>query len=314
MQKGNPLLAFETYKPYLLNGLQVLIIFLIAYLSVLIALRAIRTLRKQSVRMMLKAGAHAQTEVEKRAETITNVIRKLIVLLIWATAFMMALQKLGFSIGPLLASFGLLGVAVGFGAQNLVKDVLGGLLLLFENQIRVNDSAVINGTGGLVESINLRTTVLRGENGAVHIFANGSIQTLSNMTRDYSYFVFELLLDYSADTDQAIAALQEIAEGVASEEPYNLAVLAPLEVIGVDRLAESGVVVKARIKTLPGKQWPLGREMNRRIKMRFGEPGIEIPFPIRTVHVVQELSPALREELKQVVREVVAEPRTEPRP
>jgi small-conductance mechanosensitive channel len=307
MQKGNPLLMFETYKPYLLNGLQVLIVFLIAYLSVLIAVRAIRTLRKQSVRMMLKAGAQAQTEVEKRAETIANVIRKVVVLLIWATAFMMALQKLGFAIGPLLASFGLLGVALGFGAQNLVKDVLAGLFLLFENQIRVNDSAVINGTGGLVESINLRTTVLRGETGAVHIFANGSIQTLSNLTRDYSYFVFELLLDYSADTDQAIAALQEIAESVASEEPYKAVVLAQLEVIGLDKLGESGVVVKARFKTLPGKQWPLGREMNRRIKKRFGEPGIEIPFPIRTVHVVQELSPALREELKRVVKEVVAE-------
>jgi moderate conductance mechanosensitive channel len=309
MQKGNPLLTFEYYRPYLLNGLQIVIVCLLAYLSTVLAKRAIRALRKYSVRMMLRAGGRAESEVEKRAETIANVVRKSINLAIWAVAFMMVLQNLGFAIGPLLASLGLLGVALGFGAQNLVKDVLGGLFLLLENQLRVNDSAVINGTGGLVEAINLRTTVLRGETGAVHIFANGNIQTLSNLTRDYSYFVFELLVDYSADTDRAICVLKEIAEGVASEEPYKAAILAPLEVIGVDKLAESGVVVKARFKTLPGKQWPLGREMNRRIKKRFGEPGIEIPFPIRTVHVVQELSPELREELKRVVREVVAEAR-----
>jgi len=288
MPKGNPLWTFDFYKPYLWNGLQIVFVVTLAWLATVIAQRALRTMRKYSVRMMMRSGGHAQAEVDKRADTIMGVLRRSTVLLIWATAFMMVLEKLGFAIAPLLASFGLLGVALGFGAQNLVKDVLGGLFLLLENQIRVNDVAVINGTGGLVEAINLRTTVLRGENGAVHIFANGSIQTLSNLTRDYSYFVFELLLDYSADTDQAIEALQEIASAVTNEDAYKPSVLAPLEVIGVDKLVEAGVVVKARIKTLPGKQWPLGREINRRVKKRFGEPGIEIPFPIRTVHVVQD--------------------------
>src|SRR5260370_3396359 len=147
MQKGNPLLTFEFYKPYLLNGLQIAFILLLAYLSTLIVLRAIRTLRKYSVRMMLRAGGHTEFDVEKRADTIASVIRKSVHLLIWTVAFLMVIEKLGFAIGPLLASLGLVGVAVGFGAQNVVKDLLAGLFLLFENQIRVNDAAMINGTG-----------------------------------------------------------------------------------------------------------------------------------------------------------------------
>jgi small conductance mechanosensitive channel len=199
----------------------------------------------------------------------------------------MALQKLGFAIGPLLASLGVVGVAVGFGAQNLVKDVLAGIFLLLENQIRVNDVAVINGTGGLVEEINLRTTVLRAENGAVHIFANGSIQTLSNLTRDYSYCVFEISVDYKEDTDRVVAEIKQIAEGIASEEPYKRSILAPLEMNGVEKLGESGVTIKARFKTLPGQQWALGRELNRRIKKRFAEAGISIAFPTRMIHILE---------------------------
>ncbi len=307
MPSRNDLLRFEYYLPYVLDGVRILFIFIFAYVLTAIAERFIRALRKYSVRVMLKGGEATQFELEKRAQTIGNVARKSVIFLIWTVAVLMALQKLGFEIGPLLASLGVVGVAVGFGAQSLVKDILGGLFLLLENQIRVNDAAVINGTGGLVEEINLRTTVLRGENGAVHIFPNGSIQTLSNLTRDYSYYVFEVSVDYKDDTDQVVSELQAIAEGLASEDAYREAVLAPLEIMGVDKLADSAVIVKARFKTLPGKQYPVGREMNRRIKKRFAEAGIEIPFPTRTVHVVQALSPELREELKAVIREVAAE-------
>src|SRR5258708_19087080 len=145
MQKGNPLLTFEFYKRYLLNGLQIAFILLLAYLSTLIVLRAIRTLRKYSVRMMLRAGGHTEFDVEKRAETITGVIRKSVHLLIWAVAFMMVLQKLGFAIAPLLASLGLVGVAVGFGAQKRVKGLLAGRFFLFWKQRRGNETAMIDG-------------------------------------------------------------------------------------------------------------------------------------------------------------------------
>ena len=281
---------FQTYVPFILDAARIVFIFVSAYVCTMIAERAIRTLRKYSVRMMLKGGDATEFELEKRAQTISNVVRKSVIFVIWTLAILMTLQKLGFAIAPLVASLGVVGVALGFGAQSMVKDILGGIFLLLENQIRVNDVAVINGTGGLVEEINLRTTVLRADNGAVHIFTNGSITTLSNLTRDYSYFVFEISLDYKEDPEKVLAEITTIAEAVASEDPYKSAILAPLEVNGVDKLGESGVIIKARFKTLPGKQWLVGREMNRRIKKRFAEAGINVAFPARTVHLVRRKS------------------------
>jgi small conductance mechanosensitive channel len=219
----------------------------------------------------------------------------------------MILKEMNFDVRPLLAGAGIAGVALGFGAQSIVKDVLAGLSMMLDNQVRVNDIAVINGKGGLVEEINLRTTVLRGEDGAVHIFANGNIQTLSNLTREFSFYVFNISVSYHGDTDTAVAALQQIGAALASEEPYQSAILAPLEIWGVDKLSDSGVIIKARFKTLPGKQWLVGREMNRRIKKHFQESEIEIPFPTQTLYLSPILSQELRGELKQVVREVLRE-------
>jgi small-conductance mechanosensitive channel len=200
----------------------------------------------------------------------------------------MILKELNFEIWPLVTGAGVIGVAVGFGAQSVIKDILSGLFLLMENQIRVNDVAVINGKSGLVEEINLRTTVLRAEDGAVHIFPNGAIQGLSNLTREYSYYVFNLSVDYKENTDHAIELLKEIASQLQDEEPYHSAILAPLDVMGVDQLGDFAVLIKARFKTLPGQQWLIGREMNRRIKQRFEDAHIDMPFPTRTVHVISE--------------------------
>src|SRR2546421_4534240 len=146
MPTRDQLLTLQTYVPYALDAVRILFIFIFAYVFTAIAERAIRAPRKYSVRMMLKSGEATEFELEKRAQTISNVARKSIIFLIWTVAMLMALQKLGFAIAPLLASLGVVGVAVGFGAQNVVKDVLGGIFLLLENQIRVNDVAVINGT------------------------------------------------------------------------------------------------------------------------------------------------------------------------
>lgn len=159
---------------------------------------------------------------------------KALFVLIWIIAVLMILKEMNFDVRPLLAGAGVAGVAIGFGAQNIIKDVLGGMFMMMENQIRVNDIAVINGKTGLVEEINLRTTVLRGEDGAVHIFPNGAIQGLSNLTREYSFYVFNLSVVYAEDTDRVVSVLAGIAEELSQEEPYRSAVLAPLEVLGVD--------------------------------------------------------------------------------
>jgi small conductance mechanosensitive channel len=300
-------MKLESYIPYALDGVRIIFIFLLAWILTLIARRGIRGFRKYSVRMMIKSGGATEFELEKRAQTISRVAGNAMIFLIWIVAALMAMQKLGFEIGPLLASLGVVGVAVGFGAQSLVKDILAGMFLLLENQIRVNDVAVINGTGGLVEEINLRTTVLRAENGAVHIFPNGGITSLANLTRDYSYYVFEVGVNYREDTDQVTKELQRIGGEVSAEEPYKDAILAPLEIMGVDKLADSAVVVKARFKTLPGKQWLVGREMNRRIKKTFEDAGIDIPFPTRTVHIADGPMPDLREQIRSVLTEVLDE-------
>jgi len=163
--------------------------------------------------------------------------------------------------------------------------------MLVENQIRVNDVAVINGKGGLVEEINLRTTVLRSDDGAVHIFPNGSITTLSNLTREYSYYVFNVAISYAEDPDRVIDVLKSIGAELMEEEGYKPLILAPLDVLGVDQLGENGVAIKARFKTLPGKQWAVGREMNRRIRKQFQDAEIERAFPSQVVVVRNEPPP-----------------------
>ena len=301
------MLNLDYYLPLLFNAARIALILVFAYICTLVTGRVLRGLRAYIIKMMLKAGGGTEYELEKRVQTVSGVARKAMFFLIWAIAWIMILKEMNFDVGPLLAGAGVIGVAIGFGAQSVVKDVLSGLFLLIENQIRVNDVAIINGKGGLVEEINLRTTVLRDEDGAVHIFPNGAIQGISNLTREYSFYLFNLSVAYREDPDQVVAVLQEIAAQVAGEEPYQAVIVAPLEVMGVDQLGAAGMVIKARIKTLPGKQWLVGREMNRRIKKRFEEAQIEPGFPRQTVELVPGISAELRSELKQVVREVLKE-------
>jgi small conductance mechanosensitive channel len=224
---------------------------------------------------------------------------------IWVVAAIMILQEMNFDVRPLLAGAGVVGIAVGFGAQNLVKDVLAGFFLLLDNQIRINDVVVINGQSGLVEEVNLRTTLLRAEDGAVHLFPNGSITKFSNLTRDFSYAVFNISVDYKNDTDHVISVLTTMAAELTAEDRFHAIVLAPLEVMGVDQLADSGVIIKARFKTQPMQQWTVAREMNRRIKKTFENAGIEMPFPTSGVQL------ELNEDLKTFIREALKERPTE---
>ena len=265
-------------------GLKIGGLLLMAWIASRLIHRYVPRVRMRLVRVMQARRPEPDLELEKRAATLGGIFRKTVVVVIWVVVFMMALEEAGFNVGPLLAGAGVAGLAVGFGAQNLVRDVISGLFLLMENQIRVNDVAVINGTGGLVEEINLRTTVLRSLDGTVHIFPNGAITTLSNMTQEYSYYVFNIGVAYKEDTDHVSAVVKELADEMMQEETYRSFILAPLEVMGVDQFADSAVMIKARIKTAPIKQWMVGREMNRRIKKKFDELGIEIPFPHRSLY------------------------------
>ncbi len=296
---------------------RILIILAAAFAASRIAARLVKKTRERIVVMMESHAGGSSLELEKRAATIGGILRKTLGVVIWAIAVAMVLREVEFDVAPILAGAGVIGLAVGFGAQNLVRDVIAGLFILMENQIRINDVAIINGTAGLVEEINLRTTVLRSLDGVVHVFPNGVINTLSNVTREFSSFVFDISVAYKEDTDHVVAALKKVGEDLKQDKVYGPEMLEPVEVFGVDKFADSAVVIKGRIKTRPMQQWMVGREFNRRVKKKFEEEGIEVPFPQLSLYaeagnpVSIRLDDTSRAEIKQAIREVLAEIKAE---
>ena len=172
-----------------------------------------------------------------------------------------------------------------------MRDVLSGFFLVLENHVRVGDVAVVNGTGGLVESITYRVTVLRDLAGVVHVFPNGSIETLSNLTLRWSAYLMDIGVAYKEDTDRVIAVMKRVAEDLRADPELGPKMLGPLEVYGVDEFADSAVILKARLRTLPIEQWAVGREYRRRLKKAFDAEGIEIPFPHVSLYAGAETKP-----------------------
>ena len=242
-------------------------------------------------------------ESKKRADTLTNVASRTVTIAIWAVAIVMALSEIGFNVGPLLAGAGVAGIAVGFGAQNLVRDFFARFFLLTENQIRVGDVAVINGQAGLVEKINLRTTILRDVAGEVHVFPNGAITQLTNKTREYSFYVFDVGVAYKEDIERVMRVMEAVAAELKKDAEIGKMMLEPIQVFGLDKFADSAIVVKARIKTTPNQQWTVGRAYNLRLKKRFDAENIEFPFPHRTVIIRGENQ---EDELRKLVRDELA--------
>jgi moderate conductance mechanosensitive channel len=256
---------------------RVVLVLAIAWIVTRLVRWAMRRLRRYTIRVMNRHGGATTFEMEKRTHTLISALSKAINTVIWTLAVVTALQELNFHVEPLLAGLGIAGVALGFGAQTIIRDWLGGFFLLLEDRVRIGDVVMINDITGIVEELDLRTTVLRGENGAVHVITNGSITALSNLTRDYSYYVFETTLAHGADADRALAIIESTADEIYRDEQFRPMIVSPIEMMGVDRLADRGVVVKARIKTLPAKQALVGRELNRRIRIKLGAEGITFP-------------------------------------
>jgi small-conductance mechanosensitive channel len=224
------------------------------------------------------------TEAQKRAKTLGKIINSASIVIVVSVSIMMVLSEFGMNIAPIITGAGIVGLAVGFGAQNLVRDVISGFFLILEDQIRVGDVANINGVGGLVENIRLRTTILRDIEGTVHIFPNGEIKQVANLTKEFSYYVINLGVAYKESVDQVMDTLKLIGEDLQKDPSFAPLILDPLEILGVDDFADSQITIKLRIKTLPLKQWAVGRELRRRIKNTFDRKGIEIPFPQVSVH------------------------------
>jgi small-conductance mechanosensitive channel len=266
------------------NGIRIAALLLLAFAVV----RLLNALISRAERDLATGTDLDALERRKRTQTVASLARRALTGLIWTTAALMILRELDVDITPVLTGAGILGLAIGFGAQTLVRDVISGFFLIIEDQVRVGDVASVNGTGGLVEQINMRTIVLRDEEGVVHVFPNGEIKTLANRTKDFSYYVISLGVEYSEDTDRVIAAIKETADEVKADPAFGIYMLQPLEVLGVDDLGASQVTVKVRVKTAPLKQWDVGRELRRRLKKTLEARGIRVPSPQLTVTLKRE--------------------------
>lgn len=219
-----------------------------------------------------------------RARTLLPLLRNAVFVVLTVMVALIVLSELGINIGPLLAGAGVVGLAVGFGAQKLVQDVITGAFILFEDSIAVGDVVNVAGQAGVVEALSIRSIRLRDLSGNVHTIPFSTVNTVTNMTKEFSFYLFEVGVAYREDTDQVTEVLKEIGAGLQEDPDYGPFIIEPLEVLGVDQFADSAVIIKARIKTTPIKQWFVGREFNRRMKKRFDEMGIEIPFPHTTLY------------------------------
>jgi len=263
-----------------LAALRIVLIVAAAYALTRIARVALNRLES----LLVRAAAAKEKEfgsAAKRVKTLINVLWTISAGLIWFIAVLVSLGQIGIDLGPILAGAGIVGLTVGFGAQHLVRDLVSGFFLILENQIRVGDAALINGTGGLVESISFRTVVLRDQAGVVHVFPNGAIRTLSNMSKDWSAYVIDVPVAYKEDTDKVVEIMRRVGDTMRAELQYGAVMLEAIEIFGVDAFTQSGVTIKARIKTQPQQQDPVGREYRRRLKKAFDEAGIEIPVSPR---------------------------------
>lgn len=222
--------------------------------------------------------------VSTRALTLLPLARNAILVILGVVVTLTALSEIGVDIAPLLAGAGVVGLAVGFGAQTLVKDVITGAFILFENTLAVGDVVTLAGHSGVVEGLTIRTIRLRDLEGVVHTVPFSSVDTIQNMTRDFSFSLLDIGVAYREDTDEVAAVMKEVADEMRQDPRYAADILEPLEVLGVNELGDSAVVVRARLKTAPGKQWGIRRAFFGRIKKRFDERGIEIPFPHITMY------------------------------
>ena len=227
-------------------------------------------------------------EYKKRLDTLSGIFRQVINITLGLTAMAMILNELGIKIGPIIAAAGIIGVAVGFGAQSLVKDVISGFFILLEDQIRVGDVVEIAGKAGVVEQINLKMTILRDLAGNVHYIPNGAIEVVTNMTKGYSRYVFDIGVAYRENVDEVMAVMMAVDEALRADPEFGPDILEPLEMLGLDRFGDSALIIKARTTTKPIKQWRVAREFNRRLKIAFDKKGIEIPFPHLTLYMGQD--------------------------
>jgi small-conductance mechanosensitive channel len=221
-------------------------------------------------------------ERAKRARTLGDVLTRVTSALVVIISVLMILREFGIDTAPALTGAGIVGVALGFGAQTLVRDLIGGFFLILEDQIRVGDAATINGTTGVVESIHLRTILLRDEEGTVHVIPNGAITTMANRSRDFSNYVMVLPIAYGEDVDEVAELVHDVAEDVQADDRFKPFILGPVEIVGIENFEPSAMRLKVKIRCAPQKQGDVGREFRWRLVRALKERGIRMWSPQRT--------------------------------
>ena len=268
------------------SGLRVLGIWVLAWF----AYRVVR-LAARRIEIAVDDGDDSVTTLrERRGQTISQLLRSVGRVVVFAVALLLTFNVF-IDIGPILAGAGILGLAVSFGAQSLVKDVISGFFILFENQFAIGDVIEVAGKSGVVEKMTLRVVVLRDGEGIMHVVPNSEIKVVSNKTRGWSRAVVDVGVPYDESVDRALEVLRDEAAQFSTDKSWGSQLDGPVEVLGVESLSDSAVVLRTMIRTQPGSQWTVAREFRRRIKNRFDQEKLEIPFPQRRVHVRVEGGP-----------------------
>lgn len=265
-------------------------ILIVALLSWL-AYRALILLLRRVERSVERADTTTISLHEQRVRTLSGLLRSVGIAFIAIVALFMVLRAIGLDIGPLLAGAGVIGLAVSFGAQSLVKDIISGLFILFENQFGVGDVVRLKDVSGRVEKMTLRIVVLRDLHGVVHIVPNGEITQASNLTRAFSRAVIEIGVAYKEDVDRVIAVLLSIGKELEEDPDWKPLLVEEIKVPGIESFGDSAVNVRVMATTIPLKQWDVARELRLRIKRRFDAESIEIPFPHRTLYWGKDANP-----------------------
>ena len=278
----NQMLSFgQQFSPAVVAGMRIALILVLAWIALGFSHRLIRRLR-----VYITSGTSDNEEV-KRIETLGRVFRYMASVVISLVTGILILGELGVSVAPILGAAGVVGLAVGFGAQSLVKDYFTGFFLLLENQMRQGDVVEAGGKAGVVEEITLRYLRMRDYSGNVHFVPNGSITTVTNMTRGFAQAVMDVGVAYRENVDAVLDVMREVGAGMRADEVFGPTILDDLEIAGVEQLADSAVVLRCRFKVAPIQQWNVRREFLRRLKAAFDATGIEIPYPHLTIYAGQ---------------------------
>jgi moderate conductance mechanosensitive channel len=239
----------------------------------------VRTTRALIARFQHRLGyGHSDRDLEwqRRASTLGGILTRLVTVTVWFLAILMLLRELAIDVVPILTGAGIAGLAIGFGAQNLVRDVISGFFLILEDQVRVGDIARINGVNGVIEHVNLRTIVLRDGEGAVHVFPNGTVTSLANLSKQFANAVVDLRVAYSEDPDRVFDTIREVGASMQAEPEWAPLLLEPIDIVGVESLADGYATIRAKFKTQPLNQGMVANEMRRRLMTLLAARGIAL--------------------------------------